>query len=80
MSKGIQMITLDNGDKYYEADSVIYNNIKYLFLCNTNNIKDICIMKSIINNGYEELEYLDSDKEYEIVIKLFRDKNKNLFK
>lgn len=75
----INTIVLENGVEYTEVDYLTYNNIKYVLLSNINNVKDSCIRKISIINNEEYLSRLEDDKEFEVILDLFVQKNKALF-
>ena len=77
--KDVNVFTLENGVEYIEIDQLFYNNIKYVLLCNMNNVKDSCIKKILLRDNLEYISELDSDSEFDVVLKMFVEKNKTLF-
>lgn len=75
----INTMILENGIEYTEVDDLIYNNTKYLLLSNIKNVKDSCIRKISVENNEEYICRLDDDKEFDIILNLFIEKNKALF-
>ncbi len=72
----INTIILENKEEYNIVDTIKYNDVDYYLLSNTNNLKDICIRKIII----EDTSYvcrLDND-ELRTIYAMFLDKNRNL--
>ena len=74
----MNVIELDNMEKYYEVDSLIYNQNKYVLLSNVNDINDITIRKMVTDSFGNLLEYLLED-EFVVVYDMFFKKNKALF-
>lgn len=70
---------LENGIEYTEIDNLEYNNNKYILLSNINNVKDSCIRKLVIEDNEEYIYRLEDDKEFDVVLNLFIEKNKALF-
>lgn len=75
----VDTVTLENGVEYTEVDDLVYNNTKYVLLCNVKNVKDSCIRKLEISDDEEYLCRLQDEKEFEVVLNLFVEKNKTLF-
>jgi len=75
----INTVVLENGVEYTEVDEIVHNNTKYILLSNAKNVKDSCIRKIEIEDNEEYLCRLDNDKEFEIILDLFMEKNKTLF-
>ena len=75
----INTVVLENGIEYTEVDDLIYENTKYILLSNIDNVRDSCIRKITIDNNLEYISELDDDKEFDIILKLFLEKNKALF-
>lgn len=72
----INTIILENKEEYSIVDTIKYNDIDYYLLSNTNNLKDICIRKIVV----EDTSYvcrLDND-ELRTIYAMFLDKNRNL--
>lgn len=76
--KEVNNYKLDSGNSYNEISSVIYEGDKYLLLSNEEDYKDICLRKVIYENNEMFLTKL-TQEEYDEVIKLLIDKNKDLF-
>lgn len=75
----VNTIVLENGIEYTEIDNLVYNNIKYVLLCNVGDTKDSCIRKISIEDSKEFLARLDDDREFDIILELFMKQNKTLF-
>ena len=75
----VNTIVLENGIEYTEVDDLIYNNTKYILLSNIKNVKDSCIRKISNHDDKEYLCRLEDEKEFEIVLNKFIEKNKALF-
>lgn len=67
----IELITLENNKICIVLDEIILNNIKYVYLVNSQEKNDFTIRK-VINN---ELVGLNDEKEFEQTTKLFLNKN-----
>ena len=76
---GVNTFVLENGIEYTEVDNLMYNNIKYILLCNAKNVKDSCIRKLEILDNEEYLSRLDNDSEFDTILDMFLEKNKTLF-
>lgn len=75
----VDTVVLENGVEYTEVDGLVYNNTKYILLCNIKNVKDSCIRKLSIEDNEEYLCRLEDEKEFDIILDLFMEKNKALF-
>ena len=75
----VKTIVLENGIEYTEVDDLVYNNTRYILLSNIKNVKDSCIRKISIENNEEYLCRLDNEREFDIILDLFLEKNKTLF-
>ena len=75
----VDTIVLENGVEYTEVDQLTYNEVRYILLSNVKNVKDSCIRKITIQNDEEFLCRLDSDKEFDMILDMFLEKNKALF-
>lgn len=73
----VKIITLENNNEYQVVDEIFYNNINYILLSNVSDNKDICIRKIEIENNDEFVSRLKKE-EYDTLIKLFLEKNKEL--
>ena len=72
----IDVVTLENNEEYLIVETIINNNNRYVFLANEKNNKDIAIRKVITKDNQEYLTKLDSEEEFEEVLKLFNNKYK----
>ena len=75
----VDTVILENGIEYTEVDDLVYNDTKYILLCNIKNVKDSCIRKIEISENEEYLCRLKDEKEFDIILDLFMEKNKTLF-
>ena len=75
----VNTMILENGVEYTEVDNLVYNNIKYVLLINTNDTKDSCIRKISIENNKEYVCRLKDYNEFDIILNMFVEKNKALF-
>lgn len=75
----VNTVVLENGIEYTEIDEIMHNNTKYILLSNAKNVKDSCIRKIEIEDNEEYLSRLDNDREFEMILNLFIEKNKTLF-
>lgn len=75
----VNTLILENGIEYTEIDKLIYNNTEYLLLSNVKNVKDSCIRKIEIENDEQYICRLEDEKEFDMILDLFMEKNKALF-
>lgn len=75
----VNTIILENGIEYTEIDKLIYNNTEYLLLSNIKDVKDSCIRKIEVENDEELICRLEDENEFDIILDLFIQKNKELF-
>jgi len=71
------VITLEDNKEYAEIDTITNNNNTYVFLSETNNPENVCIRKIEIKNNEEYIVGLDSNKEFDTILKLFSEKYTN---
>ena len=69
----INCVTLENGQDYLIVSEKKYNDIKYVYLSNENDIADFCIRKVILEDDEEILVGID-EEEFDLAIKLFNEK------
>lgn len=67
-----------NGKEYDEIDIITLNNIKYAFLIDSNNNKDLLIQRITTENDTEYYEPLNSKEEYDNALIEFYQKHKDL--
>ena len=72
--KEVKTIILDNGREYFLVDETIIDDVKYFYLANMNDNKDICVRKQEIENGISYLSTLDDIDELMKALEAFRDK------
>lgn len=75
----INTMVLENGVEYTEVDNLIYNNFKYILLSNINNVKDSCIRKMSVEDNEKYVWRLEDEKEFDMILKMFVEKNEALF-
>lgn len=63
----LEFVILDDNKKYCIINEIIYNNIKYLYLTNIENIDDFTIRKEMNN----EFVGLDNEEEFDKVVDIF---------
>ena len=68
------IITLEDNLEYAEIDTITNNNNTYIFLSELNKPENICIRKIEIKNNEEYIVGLNSDEEFDTIIKLFTKK------
>lgn len=68
----LNFVTLENGIEYLVMQEVKYNDVKYIYLVNTNDDNDFCIRKVVVENNEELLSALDSDNELKLALDLFK--------
>lgn len=80
MDKEIQInvVTLENGKKYYELKKMLLNNVEYLILSGVED-EDFAVRKLVSKEGKEGLyiSKLDSDEELKLVVDTFMKSSKN---
>ena len=67
-----------DGTLYLEVDRQTVNNIEYLLLSNVENPENVCIRK-IVKKGEDEYLSKLRNTEFHDVLKVFLEKNENLF-
>lgn len=67
----VQVEVLDNGNEYLPIKKTIINSVEYLFLVNIKDSSDKCIRKVVIKDGEEYLSMLETEQEFETVMKEF---------
>lgn len=70
----VNVITLENEKDYEIIDTIKIDEHKYLILSNEEDDNDICVRKVIEKEGKEYITTLDSEEEFENVMKKFYDK------
>lgn len=73
----MKIIELD-GENYYEVDTLEYLGIEYLLLSKEDDMKDICLRKIVYENGEKRVSKLDDEQEFDTVIDLFIQRNKDI--
>ena len=57
--------------KYLPIKKTIINSVEYLFLVNIKDSSDKCIRKVVFKDGEEYLSMLETEQEFETVMKEF---------
>ena len=74
MEKELECIILENNKEYAVLEKINKNNSYYMYLFNTEDVKDFCIRKLVEN----KLCGLDSDEEFDEALLMLREKNIDL--
>ena len=77
-SKEVKTTILDNGREYFLVDETIINGVKYYYLSNMKDPKDICVRKEEVENGIPFLSTLDDIDELMQALEAFRNKQQNI--
>lgn len=72
-------MVLEDGIEYTEVDNLIYNDFKYVLLSNINNVKESCIRKMSVEDNDNYVYRLENEKEFDMILSMFVEKNKALF-
>lgn len=75
--KEYNIITLEDNLEYAELETISYNNNEYILLSELNNPENFCIRKTKIKNNEEYIVGLDSDEEFDTILKLLTEKYTN---
>ncbi|MBE6156189.1 MAG: hypothetical protein E7161_00370 [Firmicutes bacterium] len=67
----VNCVTLENGREYIIVDAIINDNGKYLVLASETNQFDHCVRKVIVEEGKEYITKLDTEEEFDEVMKDF---------
>ncbi len=69
----LEFVMLENGKKYCIIKEFIYNNVKYLYLTNIEDINDFTIRKEI----NDEFVGLDNEEEFNKIVDILINKIAN---
>lgn len=72
MDKEVEVLILENDEKYYPLKEIRLNEILYYVLINVNNPKDICVRKEIDDNGETLISMLDDEEELKAVLSEYK--------
>lgn len=72
--KEYNIITLEDNLEYAELETISYNNNEYILLSELNNPENFCIRKIKVKNNEEYIVGLDSDEEFNTILKLLTEK------
>lgn len=75
--KNVKTIILDNGREYFLVDETIISGVKYFYLANMQDSKDICVRKEEVEDGVTYLSTLDDIDELMKALQAFRDKQQS---
>lgn len=75
--KEYNIVTLEDNLEYAELETVLHNNNEYILLSELNNPENFCIRKIKIKNNEEYIVGLDSDEEFDTILKLLTEKYTN---
>jgi len=67
----VNCVTIENGREYIIIDAIVIENNKYLVLANETDEFDKCIRKVIVEDGKEYITKLDTEEEFDEVMKEF---------
>lgn len=76
MDRTYTVLTI-NDKEYAIIDEMLYNNINYIYAVNLNNEEDILVRKRVYENGKDVLYGLDSNEEFDSVLKGFVKRQNN---
>lgn len=68
MDKEVEVLILENNEKYFPLKKFDLNGIIYYVLINIKNDKDICVRKEIEEDGEILISMLDSEEELKSVL------------
>ena len=72
----VNVIKLENNLEYIIIDAIEDNNNKYLVMTREDDPLDICVRKIITLDNEEYLDKLETEEEFEKIIKIFNDRHK----
>lgn len=75
--KEYNIVTLEDNLEYAELETILHNNNKYILLSELNNPEKFCIRKIKIKNNEEYIVGLDSEEEFDTILKLLTEKYTN---
>lgn len=75
--KEYNIVTLEDNLEYAELETIIHNNIEYVLLSEINDEENFCIRKIKKKNNEEYIVGLDSDEEFDTILKLLTEKYTN---
>ena len=70
-----EVVILEDDVEYAIISKIEHNNETYIYLINENNVKDFCIRKLSKEEGKEFIIPLESDEEFDLALKLFKELN-----
>ena len=70
-------VVLEDNIEYLVVDKIKEKDFFYVYLANSNDLKDICIRKEIVEDGKCFLVGLDNEEEVDKALKIYLDKTKN---
>lgn len=72
VDKEVEVLVLENNEKYYPLKQIRLNGVLYYVLINVNNAKDICVRKEIEEDGVMLISMLDSEEELRTVLSEYK--------
>lgn len=72
VDKEVEVLVLENNEKYYPLKQIRLNGVLYYVLININNPKDICVRKEIEEDGVMLISMLDSEEELRTVLSEYK--------
>lgn len=77
MMENVEIITLEDNNDYIVTKEIIIDNVKYVYLTNTDDVASFCIRKVNIINGEEFLVGLNDQDEFLKALKSFTEEVKS---
>jgi hypothetical protein len=77
VNKG-ELITFDDGEKYYVVDIIHDNNCKYVYMAKNEGKFEILLGKEILENGDVIIETLDNQDEIKRIMGLLAERYKDI--
>lgn len=70
-------VLIEDDKKYLVVDTIISDDVKYVYFMNDEDETDLFIRKEIIDNNQKYLVGLDNDEEFLKANKIFQEKHKS---
>ena len=67
----VEIVTLENNQDFLIIDEIQVDDIKYVYLSNVNDEKDLCVRKVIKKDGKDIITKLSSDEELDKALLIF---------
>lgn len=65
----VETVTLEDEKEYAIMDTISINRVKYIYLCATDNIGDICIRK--LSSDEKDILGLEDEEEFKMALQVF---------